>query len=100
MCGGISMHIIEPKKFLTVFTTAKIIETILKYGDIDNEIFTGPPYEYEYKNIPFDSLSGDSRLREALINKGSIEELKHCWEIERKPFIEKFNEINIYGEVK
>jgi hypothetical protein len=60
--------------------------------------FNSPPYEYEEKLIPFDILSGDSGMREAILNKVplSIERERWKWEIEE--FKQEFSKFSAYFE--
>ena len=45
----------------------------------DSLKFKLPPYEYEYKLMPFDILSGDSGMRETLSSRKNIRAEKERW---------------------
>jgi hypothetical protein len=57
-----------------------------------------PPYEYEYKLIPFDILSGDSGMRRTLLNRENIESEKERWASEIDRFRKEFKRISAYPD--
>jgi uncharacterized protein YbbC (DUF1343 family) len=50
--------------------------------------WTSPPYEYEYEKCPFDLITGDPAVREAIENTESLEELEESWRADLKAFEE------------
>jgi uncharacterized protein YbbC (DUF1343 family) len=96
-CGGIQIHVTDVKLFRPVQTTAALLSAIIKlYGDKFK--FKDPPYEYEYKKMPFDILAGDISMREALINGESAEHIRTDWEESYKMWDELFKPIAHYPE--
>jgi hypothetical protein len=76
----------------------EILSAIIETSPESSLQFNLPPYEYEEKLIPFDILSGDSGMREAIINKVpvSIERERWNWEIEE--FKKEFSKFSAYTE--
>lgn len=95
-CGGIQMHVTDRKKFLSVYTTAVVLQAFLKSESIEPTIFKNPPYEYEYDKMPFDILSGNVKLRETLQSGESLANLKNEWDNKRADFISKLKDIKLY----
>jgi len=48
-----------------------------------------PPYEYEYKKLPFDILSGSQKLREMIDRGESLENIIALWEKDEEKFKER-----------
>ncbi|MBI4723129.1 MAG: DUF1343 domain-containing protein [Candidatus Stahlbacteria bacterium] len=64
-CKGGQLHITNRDEFLSFMTGVVIIKTIKQmYPDLFK--WRSPPYEYEEKQMPFDLLAGDSRIRELI----------------------------------
>ena len=99
-CGGIQTHVTEPRSFQPAFTAASIIEAVIQTSNKDAFEFKDPPYEYEYDKMPFDILSGDSQLRECLLQGGSLKEQQAKWGRETQSFVQIFNDIAYYPEKK
>lgn len=97
-CGGVQIHVTDRAAFLPVYTTAAIIRALLTCGFADATLFKNPPYEYEETLLPFDILSGNTFLREYLLSDKPLDKLPAIWQDERKPFMEKFKNIALYGE--
>jgi uncharacterized protein YbbC (DUF1343 family) len=80
-CGGIALHITNPRAARSVSATIQILAAINRLYSHD---FTWlpPPYEYERDKMPIDILFGSSGLREAFESESSpsnatIEKLVH-----------------------
>jgi hypothetical protein len=57
-----------------------------------------PPYEYEHKLMPFDILSGDSRMREVIMGRLSLKHEKERWKEDTELFIKEFSQLAVYRE--
>jgi len=62
----------------------KFFDAIIETSEPDSFSFKIPPYEYEYKMMPFDILSGDSGMRETLTGRKNIRIEKERWSYELK----------------
>jgi uncharacterized protein YbbC (DUF1343 family) len=97
-CNGMQIHVTEPEKYYPVSVAMEILSAIIETSPESSLQFNLPPYEYEKKLIPFDILSGDSGMREAIVNKVpvSIERERWNWEIEE--FKKEFSKFSAYTE--
>ncbi len=99
-CCGMQIHVTEPRSFLPVFTAASIIEAVIQSSDKGAFKFKDPPYEYEYGKTPFDILSGDSQLRECLLQGESLKKQQGKWKKDTQSFVKLFNDTAYYPEKK
>jgi Uncharacterized protein conserved in bacteria len=98
LCYGLQIHIIDIDRFKPVGTALEIFDAIIETTPPDALKFKMPPYEYEYKLMPFDILSGDSGMRESLISRKNIRVEKERWANEIEDFRKEFQQIAIYSE--
>jgi uncharacterized protein YbbC (DUF1343 family) len=98
LCNGLQIHITNPKQYSPVGTTLEILDAIIQTSTSHSLTFNKPPYEYEYKLMPFDILSGDSGMRETLINRKPINIERERWATENEEFKKEFRHIAIYPE--
>lgn len=83
-CGGLQIHVTDPRSFRPYRTTLWILHEIRsQWGD--SLQWSDPPYEFETKHRPFDLLAGDPRIREGIDRGDTPEELEELWgpELER-----------------
>ena len=69
-CRGIQIHITDASVFKPVATAMHLFDAIIRTSPEGSLKFNPPPYEYEYRLMPFDILSGDSRMRGSLKRQG------------------------------
>ena len=98
LCNGLQLHITDIKLFKPVETAFEIFEAIIETSPEGSLVFNPPPYEYEEHLMPFDILSGDSGMRECLINRQDISIEKERWRDEIEEFRKEFNHIAYYQE--
>jgi uncharacterized protein YbbC (DUF1343 family) len=98
LCNGIQIHVTDIKTFMPVGTALEIFAAIIETSEPDSLRFNPPPYEYEYKLMPFDILAGDSGMREALINKSNLKVEKERWSEEISLFEKEFRQVSMYRE--
>jgi uncharacterized protein YbbC (DUF1343 family) len=96
-CKGMQLHVTNPRSFYPVKTTAAVLRASIDSSE-GNFSFKEPPYEYEYVKKPFDILSGDTSLREALTAGTALEDVFSDWEQQRSQFAGLFNDIAHYPE--
>ena len=75
-----------------------IFDAIIKTTKPGSLVFKFPPYEYEYRLMPFDILSGDSGMREVLLAGNSLKIEKERWAHETDEFRAEFGQIAAYDE--
>ena len=98
LCNGIQIHITDVNIFKPVGTALEIFDAIIETSEPGSLEFKIPPYEYEYKLMPFDILSGDSGMRETLTGRKSIKAEKERWIHEIEKFRTEFKKIEMYPE--
>jgi len=98
LCNGLQIHVTDINLFKTVGIALEIFDAIIETSAPDSLKFNLPPYEYEYSLMPFDILSGDSGMRETLLNRknGRIE--KERWSHEIEEFRNEFHHFAVYPE--
>lgn len=97
LCNGIQIHVTEPDFYKPVSTALEIFDAIIEITPSESLKFNSPPYEYEQTLMPFDILSGDSEMRESLINRKSVIEEKERWAKEIEDFKNEFSHFAIYS---
>jgi uncharacterized protein YbbC (DUF1343 family) len=96
-CGGLQVHVTNPRVYAPVYTTAMLLDAVIRTSQ-GQFAFKDPPYEYDALHMPFDILSGDSTLREALIAGANLRKVKEAWLASYKPFRALFKEVSHYPE--
>lgn len=96
-CNGLQIHVTDVDKYRPVETSLEIFDAVIETcpGAL---VFKNPPYEYEYRLIPFDILSGDSGMRETLLHRKSIKDEKARWNDEIEIFRKEFTRMALYPE--
>lgn len=97
-CNGIQIHVTDIRLFRPVTTILEILEAIIQTTPSGSLKFNEPPYEYEYKLMPFDILSGDSGMRKTLEGRESLRSEKERWANETEIFKLEFSRFSIYPE--
>lgn len=96
-CDGLQIHVTDTDKFRPVGTALEIFDAIIETSP-GALTFNQPPYEYENDLVPFDILSGDSVMRETLLNRGNLKAEKDRWEYEISEFLKEFSSVSAYSE--
>ena len=87
LCLGFQLHITNTTLYRPYITTLMLIQAVVSaYADTFQ--WTSPPYEYEFKKLPFDIITGDPAVREAIEGMDSVEDLEKTWAEELKCFDE------------
>jgi uncharacterized protein YbbC (DUF1343 family) len=97
-CNGLQIHITDIKNYKPVVTAFHIFDSIIETSAPDSLKFNQPPYEYEYRLMPFDILAGDSGMRKTLINRGDITIEIEKWTFENEKFRKEFSQLSAYPE--
>ena len=98
LCFGMQIHITDIDCYKPVQTALEIFDAIIETSEPDALSFKLPPYEYEYNLVPFDILSGDSGMREALVSRSNIKSEKERWMNEIEEFRKEFRNLAVYTE--
>jgi len=98
LCHGLQLHITDIKEFRPVGTALEIFDAIIETTPEGSLTFNPPPYEYEKRLMPFDILSGDSGMRECLVNRSGLRNEKERWRGETEEFKKEFQRLAYYRE--
>ena len=97
-CCGIQIHVTDASIFRPVATALHLFDAIIKTSPAGSLTFNPPPYEYEYRLMPFDILSGDSRMREVLEKGLSLTDEISRWDALIESFNNEFSQMTLYPE--
>ncbi len=97
-CQGIQIHVTDATCFRPVMTALNLFDAIIKTSPSDSLKFNPPPYEYEYRLMPFDILSGDGRMREVLEKGLSLADEVRRWDNSIESFNKEFSQMALYTE--
>lgn len=95
-CSGLQIHVTDPLRYKPVGTALEIIDAIIETTPENSLQFRDPPYEYEYSLMPFDILSGDSKMRISLTERRPVAIERSRWEEEIQEFKKDFYDISAY----
>jgi uncharacterized protein YbbC (DUF1343 family) len=86
-CGGVQIHVLDREAFKPVISGVAVLKDCF---DLYGEHFRWkePPYEYVFDKNPFDVIAGTDRLRHALENGVSLEEIERSWQEGLESFAE------------
>jgi uncharacterized protein YbbC (DUF1343 family) len=96
-CRGLQVHVTDPRVYEPVFTTAALLQAVVRTSG-GRFAFIDSPYEYDTKHMPFDILSGDSVLREAIADNKDLGPIRESWRKSYGPFLEIMKDIALYPE--
>ena len=88
LCGGVQIHVVDRRSFKPVITGVAIISAIHHLYP-DHFEWKQPPYEYVYDELPFDVITGGSRLREQIEAGTSVSEIEESWREGLNEFAER-----------
>lgn len=94
-CGGVFLHVTDRNEFKPVITGMAILKAIYNSYPEDFK-WKNPPYEYVFDRNPFDVIAGTTKLREALEQNTSLEEIENRWRSDEKEFKEIRRDFLLY----
>ncbi len=95
LCGGAQIHVTDREKFKPFKTTVAILLALRDlYPDIN--LWRNPPYEYEFKKLPFDILAGSDRLRKEIEQGRTLKDIESWWNSEVLAFEKIRNRYLLY----
>lgn len=78
LCHGFQLHIIDSTIYRPYRTTLSLLQAVVSvYPDAFE--WRSPPYEYEFKKLPFDLITGDPSVRKAVEDLDPLEDLEQSW---------------------
>jgi uncharacterized protein YbbC (DUF1343 family) len=97
-CNGLQLHVTDVSAFRPVETALHIFDAIMETSPEGSLLFKQPPYEYEYNLMPFDILSGDAGMRQAILEGSDLKTETERWQYEIAEFKKEFKQIAVYSE--
>jgi uncharacterized protein YbbC (DUF1343 family) len=97
-CHGVQIHVTDASSFRPVATALHLFDAIIKTSPHGSLMFNPPPYEYEYRLMPFDILSGDGRMREVLEKGLPVGDEISRWDASIESFNKEFRQMALYTE--
>ncbi|HDJ27926.1 MAG TPA: DUF1343 domain-containing protein [Proteobacteria bacterium] len=96
VCGGLQIHVTDRRIFQPYLFSLELLRLAMKlYGD--QFAWLQPPYEYEYKKLPIDILTGDERIRLALEKGDDVVSLDESWLPGLQEFCKRRQEFLLYS---
>lgn len=97
VCGGYQVHVTDYKMF-NPWKVGQILCREFYHNLGDQFKWKQPPYEYEYKKIPFDILNGTDKLRNWVEENGSYEQLLSIESKGMEEFLSQREQILLYRD--
>jgi uncharacterized protein YbbC (DUF1343 family) len=85
-CHGLEIQVLDPRSYKPYYTTLAILQEIIAAWP-DKFSWLPPPYEYEFKKLPIDIISGDGSIRKGLNEGGDLDEMEKSWQKELEGFL-------------
>jgi uncharacterized protein YbbC (DUF1343 family) len=95
ICGGLQIHATNHTTFKPVITGVAIVSAIRRLYP-DRFEWKQPPYEYVYDKLPFDVITGTSRLREQIEAGLPITEIEESWREGVEQFVDRRRRYLLY----
>ena len=95
-CGGFQIHVTDQKSFRPYRTTLAILQDVFALHRKDFQ-WRQPPYEYVTDKLPFDILTGDPAVREAIESGANLADLEASWATEIRRFRREAKACLLYG---
>jgi uncharacterized protein YbbC (DUF1343 family) len=96
-CRGFQLHVTDRAAFKPYATTLALLRAVLRLHP-DAFAWREPPYEYETERLPFDLLTGDAVLRQALERGVPVPELEAAWQGELADFLARRRPYLLYPQ--
>ncbi len=93
LCGGVSIHVTDPKIFRSYRTTVTLLAIIEATWPHEFR-WLDPPYEYETEKPPVDIISGSDRLRKHL----AVDEVEQLCSLDAVAWKDRTRPFRLYHE--
>ena len=95
-CNGFQIHVTDPLQYRPYKTTLHLLRAIIAQHRGQFE-WKPPPYEYEYKRLPIDLITGDGAIRQQLENLEPIDAIEAGWQESLNQFKSISRMFQLYG---
>jgi uncharacterized protein YbbC (DUF1343 family) len=86
LCHGLEIKVLDTRSYKPYYTTLAIIQEVIKAWP-DQFCFIPPPYEYEFKRLPIDIITGDEDIRKGLEAGRDLDEMEKSWQEQLEGFL-------------
>jgi uncharacterized protein YbbC (DUF1343 family) len=97
VCHGFQFHVTDRRSYRPYFTTLAFLQDVIAEHK-DAFAWKEPPYEYVTDKPPFDVLTGDPAIREALERGRDLETLARGWRKEIAAFRQESLAFRLYRD--
>ena len=77
-CGGVQVHVTDAERFRSFATYVALIAEARRQGGTRFR-WKRPPYEFQWRKLPFDLIAGEDRLRIAIERGVGLARLEASW---------------------
>jgi len=85
LCHGLQIQVTDSRTYKPYYTTLAILQEIIAAWP-DQFCFIPPPYEYEFKRLPIDIITGDEEIRKGLEDGRDLDDMEKSWQKELEDF--------------
>ncbi len=96
LCRGFQLHVTDSRKFKPYFTSVSLLWAVLQVHG-DDFRWLPPPYEYEFKKLPIDIITGDDLVRKCLEAGEHPREIEYKWQGGIERYLDLRENALIYG---
>jgi uncharacterized protein YbbC (DUF1343 family) len=95
LCQGLGIQITDPRSYKPYHTTLAILQEVMKAWS-NKFSFLPPPYEYEFKKLPFDIITGNEEIKKGLVAGRDLDEMEESWQKGLKNFLTQRRQYLLY----
>lgn len=95
LCHGLEIQVLDSRAYKPYHTTLAILQEVMKVWP-DQFCFIPPPYEYEFKRLPIDIITGDEAIRKGLEAGRDLDEMEKSWQEDLEKFLAKRRQYLLY----
>jgi uncharacterized protein YbbC (DUF1343 family) len=94
-CGGVQIHVADRSAFEPVIVGIGMVK--VAYDMYTDEFrWKETPYEYVYDRNPFDVIAGTTKIREAIEQGSTLEDIQASWQEQLIEFRHRRDEYLLY----
>ncbi|MBS0012589.1 MAG: DUF1343 domain-containing protein [Desulfobacterales bacterium] len=94
-CHGFQIHVTDREKYLPYQTSLALVGAVRKL--FGNEFaWKMPPYEYEWEKLPFDLITGDTKIRSQLEAGVDAAEMARNWQAQTEAYQQQIRPYLLY----
>lgn len=86
LCHGLEIQVLDSRAYKPYYTTLALLQDIIAAWP-DQFSWLPPPYEYEFKRLPIDIITGDEEIRKGLDAGRGLNEMEASWQAGLEGFL-------------